>query len=362
MVAYVTTASDRCYSTLFVRGVLVSSDSTKSLINMAKGNMLLGMARKKVGDLVFYRANGDQITRARNRAPKNPRSAKQSIQRMVLATASKMAAAWRPIVDHSFEGYNVGTDSVRHFQQLAMARLRGQAAYIINGGTEFAVADFAIKGAPIVGLSEGLRISSGTLTMQPTIIEDDGILKITTKKFASIGDAITTQAGYVEALNELGFEPGDQMTFVCVQLNTQMPVASFGSEKNYAQRVRYARVVFVPTIPENFNGKLIANGSFNSALVERTEGVFPTLNVNADEDVTMQSTDGDFVAIQAGIIRSQIDVNGKWRYSTCDLAATRDNFDWNNAAGVYPSYMDNVEGIELGDNLYLRNAVAAPLA
>lgn len=328
---------------------------------MAKGNLFLGMARKKIGDVVFYRANGEQISRARNRSPRNPRSAKQSIQRMVLATASKMAAAWRPIVDHSFEGYNVGQDSVRHFQQLAMARLRGQAAYIINQGDDPACADFAIKGSPIVGLSEGLRISSGNISMQPFNAIGDGEYTISMKDEPS--QAFTTQAEYVAELDKLGLEPGDQLTFVCVQRNGTIPVASFDQETNYAQRVRYARVVFKPTIPENFNGMLvdIQHGSFNSALVERTEGVFPELTAAEDATLTFSASDDNWNAAQGGFIRSKIDANGKWRYSTCDLKSSRNDFDENNAAAVYPSYMNNVEGIDLGDNLYLRNAVASPL-
>ncbi len=328
---------------------------------MAKGNLFLGMARKKIGDVVFYRANGEQISRARNRAPRNPRSAKQSIQRMVLATASKMAAAFRSIVDHSFEGYNVGQDSVRHFQQLAMARLRGQAAYIINGGQEFAVADFAIKGAPIVGKSEGLRISSGTLSFIPIAANGEGEYTVQLADNVDLSATITTQAGYENALAALGCEPGDQLTFICVQENVQLPVASFGTITNYAQRVRYARLVFVPTLPENFSGSLITGTTFNSALIERVEGVLPIIESQGSGLVTFGFSSGDWLAVQGGIIRSAMDVNGKWRYSTCDLISSRDDFDENNAASVYPSYGNNVEGIDLGDNLYLRNAVAAPL-
>lgn len=328
---------------------------------MAKGNLFLGMARKKIGDVVFYRANGEQISRARNRAPRNPRSAKQSIQRMVLATASKMAAAWRPIVDHSFEGYNVGQESVRHFQQLAMARLRGQAAYIINGGQEFSVADFAIKGAPIVGKSEGLRVSSGTVAMQPLTANGDYIYSLQLK--STLAQAITSQSEYEAELNKLGLEPGDQLTWVCIQENLQIPVASFDTITNYAQRVRYARVVFKPTLPENFSGSLIdsTTGSFNANLVERTEGVFAEIVDPDTGALTFEANDGDWLSVQAGLIRSKIDANGKWRYSTCDLVTSRDDFDENNALGVYPSYGNNVEGIDLGDNLYLRNAVATTL-
>lgn len=328
---------------------------------MAKGNMLLGMARKKVGDLVFYRANGEQISRARNRAPRNPRSAKQAIQRMVLATASKMAAAWRPIVDHSFEGYEVGQVSVRHFQQLAMARLRGQAAYLINEGEDPACADYAIKGSPVVGMSEGLRISSGSISVQPLNAIGNGVFRIKSLDIFGLSETITSQADYVAVLKDLGLEPGDQLTFVCLQRNINLPVASFGAETNFAQRVKYARVVFVPTLPENFSGTLLSSDSFNSALIERTEGEFPSLSISQDGDLTLTGSQGDWNADQGGIIRSKIDVNGKWRYSTCDLVSDRTDFDENNASAVYPSYMNNVEGIDVGDNLYLRNAVASPL-
>lgn len=49
---------------------------------MAKGNMLLGYARGKVGSLVFARRKGEQITRTRNTAPTNPRTNAQMAQRM----------------------------------------------------------------------------------------------------------------------------------------------------------------------------------------------------------------------------------------------------------------------------------------
>lgn len=44
--------------------------------------MLLGYARGKVGSLVFARRKGEQITRARNFAPANPRTNAQMTQRM----------------------------------------------------------------------------------------------------------------------------------------------------------------------------------------------------------------------------------------------------------------------------------------
>ena len=56
---------------------------------MSKGNMLLGYARGSVGDVVFSRTNGQQITKARNRNPNNPRSISQTLQRSLFICAVK---------------------------------------------------------------------------------------------------------------------------------------------------------------------------------------------------------------------------------------------------------------------------------
>lgn len=48
---------------------------------MAIGNFLLGQARKKLGDIVFYRRLGEQVARVRVRHIANPRSEGQAAQR-----------------------------------------------------------------------------------------------------------------------------------------------------------------------------------------------------------------------------------------------------------------------------------------
>ena len=56
---------------------------------MAKGNMLLGYSRGSVGDVTFTKIKGQQVARARNRNPRNPRTNKQSLQRAIFAAAVK---------------------------------------------------------------------------------------------------------------------------------------------------------------------------------------------------------------------------------------------------------------------------------
>lgn len=88
--------------------------------------MLLGYARGKVGDLVFTRIDGEQVTRPRNRHPANPRTNKQLVQRAVMATVMAAYSAGREIFDHSFQGYSVGAGCQRRFLSLNANALRTQ--------------------------------------------------------------------------------------------------------------------------------------------------------------------------------------------------------------------------------------------
>lgn len=95
---------------------------------MAKGNLFQGMGRGKVGDVVFSRLNGEQVSRVRNRHPKNPQTNKQLVQRAVMATVMAAYSAGREIFDHSFEGYSVGAGCQRRFLSLNANALRTQLA------------------------------------------------------------------------------------------------------------------------------------------------------------------------------------------------------------------------------------------
>lgn len=99
---------------------------------MAKGNMFLGMARGKVGDVVFYRADGQQLSRVRNRNPRNPRSNAQLFQRAIMATVVQAYTAGKAIFDHSFQGYSVGAQNQREFLKRNTKMLRELVASDIN--------------------------------------------------------------------------------------------------------------------------------------------------------------------------------------------------------------------------------------
>lgn len=105
---------------------------------MAKGNMLQGMARGKVGDVVFSRLYGEQISRVRNRHPKNPRTNAQLYQRAIMATCMQAYSAGKEIFDHAFEGKAVGAENQRRFMTLNAKLLRSIIANDLNNNVALA--------------------------------------------------------------------------------------------------------------------------------------------------------------------------------------------------------------------------------
>lgn len=99
---------------------------------MAKGNVFLGMGRGSIGDVTFYRADGEQLSRVRNRRPRNPKTPAQLYQRAIMATVVKAYQAGKAIFDHSFQGYSVGAQCQQQFLKVNAKLLRELVATDIN--------------------------------------------------------------------------------------------------------------------------------------------------------------------------------------------------------------------------------------
>lgn len=121
------------------------SFTNKTLFIMAKGNLVQGMGRGKLGDIVFSRLDGQQISRVRNRQPHNPKTNKQLYQRMIMATILRAYSAGKAIFDHSFEGQVVGRGCQRYFTSKNNKALRAALA------ADIAAADATNYDAIIVG-------------------------------------------------------------------------------------------------------------------------------------------------------------------------------------------------------------------
>ena len=82
---------------------------------MAKSKSFFGLRTGSTKTKTYQINNGWQITKDRVEHVKNPRTASQMVQRMVMATASAAYAAMREIANHSFEGVTYGQPSMSKF-------------------------------------------------------------------------------------------------------------------------------------------------------------------------------------------------------------------------------------------------------
>lgn len=86
---------------------------------MSKGNHFLGTAMGKVGDAVFYRANGEQRTRLLV-TPTNPRTDAQMRQRVKMANIPAIYRAAKAVLKDSFEVRKAGESSYNAFSRAAL--------------------------------------------------------------------------------------------------------------------------------------------------------------------------------------------------------------------------------------------------
>lgn len=215
---------------------------------MAKGNLLLGMGRGKLGDVVLYRQNGQQMSRPRVRVVKNPRTSGQQIQRMIQATIAYAYAGLKTIVDHSFEGVQYGGKSMNYFMKRNMDELRSKVLAISNGGD--ADAKFAIPNVRVLYPNEYI-VSNGSLPPCPTPAGagvhpqlGSGLL------FGDHSGDDSTLKGF---MSYFGANAGDQLTFLCFNVKQTTPqiVATLEDENAYAVALAIRRIKFKSSYTES---------------------------------------------------------------------------------------------------------------
>lgn len=206
---------------------------------MSKGNPFLGFARGAVGDVVLTRSAGEQVTRARNRSPRNPQTPLQLVQRVILKTVSSAYSALQEIADHSFEGLGTGTPNQSRFQKLNISLLRGYASI------EIASAD------PVQILNSQATNYMSKYDSYPVVnayIMSEGTLPVlnlrhngNTLAILIPGTSLSTSPTYQAVADALGLQQGDQLTFLwCYGSDADEDFAG------YIQEVEISRVILDP--------------------------------------------------------------------------------------------------------------------
>jgi hypothetical protein len=306
---------------------------------MAKGNMLLGYARGKVGDLVFTRRNGEQVTRPRVRVVNNPKTEGQQIQRMIFASVIAAYSRMKSICDHSFEGVKYGADSQAKFMSENLKRLR---AYYPTSADPAKLAEIQAANGMAFSLPNdraaagtGLIIAKGSLAAPTPAISAAGVLS----GFGQAPEDIKISS----VLAALGAVPGDQITIV--------GLLDLGDGYHFVKS-RY--VVDVNATAAQLAEDWTASGTAAAFDAEKTDVGTLKLNADANNQSTVEDDSGEEVAV--GIIISRRDESGNWMRSDAILYNTMDEAPQYQADYALPFWQFGGTDIVTNDPRYLNNA------
>ena len=270
---------------------------------MSKGNLFLGYARGAVGDVVFSRLDNQQITRARNRAPRNPKTNPQLVQRSFMATILLAYKAGKEIFDHSFEGKYVGAGCMREFMSLNIRKLRSQVASEIESGTTSADCKARVVGPGTKSpVPNEYIVSSGTYDQ--TLFDSDG-------KMPAPGAGIDTYAKYCA---QVGLIDGDYYTIVAFAPNTLEEevfsisgVSDLGA-RQYPGVFAFVRLTVKPGLTTSTDA-LPGSPTFNNLFTVDASANFDGFLLSTGITTGISTTDifGSLDDMAFGIIRSRKD-------------------------------------------------------
>lgn len=211
---------------------------------MAKGNLFLGTATGKLGDVVMYRRNGEQMSRPRIRHPRNPNTLAQQISRAVAASIQRLYSVGYAIYDHSFEGRKVGAGNQLDFLRANMRILRRKVIADINAGlTDYECAGrVSAPGLSVACPFVGMQISAGSLTQTVfTFKADDGFEM--PEPLSSSG-TISENCGEYAA--RIGLVPGDIYTFVAMGSDPLQgtELAYYGDSETFSETAAVFQTLF----------------------------------------------------------------------------------------------------------------------
>lgn len=284
---------------------------------MSKGNLLLGFARGKVGDLVFFRQAGEQITRARNTSPKNPQTALQLLQRVVMKTNAQAFSLLQDICNHSFQGLSGVTNNQSRFTRLNVAQLRSYLAEEINGGDPSLIAsslktNFSSKDSSLAQINPYV-ISEGTIAPLRYYIGVGALSLI-------IGnDASNLPQTYEDIITNLGLQRGDQLTFVGLSVDDTQSSGVFNS-------IKIARVILEPGGGDLSVDFLTTSGDVNDPNARNEGSVTFAIEGSSGEARLMVTFDsinnskGEVNTLAAGAVIASRLSGSIWQRSTQQLA------------------------------------------
>lgn len=289
---------------------------------MSKGNLFLGFGRGKVGDIVFSHTNGEQVTRARNRSPKNPQTPLQLLQRVVMKTVSTSYSLLQDITNHSFQGMQEGTENQSRYAVLNVAAFREKLAqYITSGDPEDILTcpetNYAAKSVSLAVVNPYI-VSEGKLPVSDVQFTG-GLFCLFFPVPLAAGTTAATIT-YQQVADALGLARGDQLTFLFLSVDDSSGPTADASLYN---GFRYARVILEPN-DGDMSSTFFLEGAINKPNTSN-EGNVQLTFVAAAGDVaahftiateSMSTDSGKANSVAAATVIASRLAGGIWQRST----------------------------------------------
>lgn len=293
---------------------------------MAKGIAINGQLRGKLGGVVYYRSNGQQISRARAENVSNPNTQPQRIQRMIMATVMQAYSLTKEITDHSFEGVKYKQDSMAFFQRVNANKLRSM---ISAENASFQPSFTAPKVQALI--PNGYTISRGSLSPVPFSFQAGAA----DAQYPVIGDAYANATALDEItlsafMTSLRANAGDMVTLVYFDGDSLLFSLTDGEndrENIKYVTMRYVRIKFKDSYTSEELGTAIFTEQAGNTF-QFNEDLFFTeecsnlsfmndcqlIDIAGQNNLTFPNIDAHAI----GVIRSRRD-NGVWRRSLCEM-------------------------------------------
>lgn len=207
---------------------------------MAKGNPFIGKTSGSVGDIVTYGRGKDQIVRRRAREVKNPRTAAQTLNRVIASTVGQAYSRMNEIVDHSFQGYSTKAENMQRFfkvNQQAIRKMLANSPDPLSAGSFQAVGQKGLVRFPFV-------LAEGSMPVVPVVLS--ATAGENQNPIIPIGFTGEQAPTYQDVCDALNLRRGDQITLCFVQgyaSNTPEDSDEFWGQ---AVAFRYARIILDP--------------------------------------------------------------------------------------------------------------------
>lgn len=341
---------------------------------MAKGNVFMGQLRGAIGDVVFSRQNGQQVSRSRNRRPANPKTEGQTIQRMLISTISYAYSGLKSIVDHSFEGRKYGQECMTEFMSRNLNLLRADAAKV--NAKETPSWRYAFKGIrttyPNLYVLSAGSLDPVDFTLESATPNGQGANRYAFPEKVIKG-ATANALSLRNLMNVMGANPGDQFTFVTINADESSdPLYSGYGDSNdtvFPMNVAVRRIKFRDSYSNEELNTLVSAAGFNAIAFDgavTNDDVKVELTSEAGDDgvafnlkigfttLEFQATSMQFLA--GGVIRSRKDgdawlrSNSQMKYS----ALMADSYLGGSFVEAFEQWMSG--GDTIGASSYVLNA------